>query len=311
MGKGYVDQHIVPQSYLKRFAERNRNNRDYHICVFRKRHKAANNPYIRSIKDVGFVKNIYDVTTREDSKYWEHFIDRNIEKKSNSSINDVISKITLQQFAHFNIMSHEKEAIAKFISFQMMRVPPFLDNRVKNGMEIGKQMWDFVQKKFGNRLTCEQNEILTQHMLQTDGIKDLVLESMINEERLSLFSNVLCNKTWLFIYNNSEMPFFTSDNPVVLQNIHDQSTGIGNTGIGRSDSLLFFPLSSRIMIELLPNGLLTHRQIKDGRIFIDNDDYKFILGVNQLQYIHATNEIYFAPWFKNGLKAFYDFMYEQ
>ena len=81
MEKSYVKQHIVPQSYLKRFAEMNRNNRDYHICVFRKRYKAANNPFIRSIKDVGFIKNIYDVTTREDSKYWEHFIDRNIEKK--------------------------------------------------------------------------------------------------------------------------------------------------------------------------------------------------------------------------------------
>ena len=305
MGKGYTNQHIVPQSYLKRFAEKNSNNGKYHICVFSKSRKVGKGPFIRSIKDVGFIKNYYDVSIREDPKYWEHFIDRNIENKSERTINGVISKITLQQLEHFTILSQEKVTIARFLGFQMMRVPPFFDNRVKTGMEIGKQMWDFVQKKFGNRLTYDQNRVLTQNMLQTDGIKDLVLESMTDEKRLYTYTAILCSKKWLFIYNNSDIPFFTSDNPVVLQNIHDQSIGTKNTGIGRSDSLVFYPLSSHIMIEMLPRGLLTQEQIEDGRVFLNNDDYKYIRGVNQLQYMHATDEIYFAPWFETGFKAFY------
>ena len=125
MGKGYTNQHIVPQSYLKRFAEKNSNNGKYHICVFSKSRKVGKGPFIRSIKDVGFIKNYYDVSIREDPKYWEHFIDRNIENKSERTINGVISKITLQQLEHFTILSQEKVTIARFLGFQMMRVPPF------------------------------------------------------------------------------------------------------------------------------------------------------------------------------------------
>lgn len=309
MGKAYVDQHIVPQSYLKHFAERNRNNKDYHICVFGKTRKVKSNPYIRSIGDIGFVKKIYDVSTRDDPKYWEHYIDRNIESESGRVINEIISRVVLHN--KLILQNQEKESIARFIAFQIMRVPPFFEKRLEEGKEKGKALWGFVEKHFSDRIIHAQKDILSQYLLQSNGVKDILLESITDDERLKKYANILCLKTWIIIYNNSDMPFFTSDNPVLLQNIHDNSIGFGNAGIGRPDTLIFFPISSRIMIEIVPNRLLQQEQVTDGRVTINNDDYKFILMVNQLQYQNATNEIYFAPWFENSFKFFHELMSEQ
>lgn len=69
----YTKQHIVPKSYLKRFAQKGES--AYRIGVIQK----DNRHYIDSINNVGYIKNYYDVDFLEDKKKWEHYFDDNVE----------------------------------------------------------------------------------------------------------------------------------------------------------------------------------------------------------------------------------------
>ena len=73
--RAYTKQHVVPQSYLQRFAKKNTNNKGYHIGV-RLKNKGKINLFTKAIDDIAYVDNYYDVSTREDPKYWEHYFSK-------------------------------------------------------------------------------------------------------------------------------------------------------------------------------------------------------------------------------------------
>ena len=58
MKNANTKHHIVPQSYLKRFARRNSNNAGYHIGVYQLESKKI---FTDAIKNVAFKNNYYDV----------------------------------------------------------------------------------------------------------------------------------------------------------------------------------------------------------------------------------------------------------
>lgn len=76
--KKNIKQHIVPQSYLKRFSKQGEGQRSSHYLNVRL--KLGQQTFQQSISEVAFVKNYYDVTSREDIKYWEKYFASNIEK---------------------------------------------------------------------------------------------------------------------------------------------------------------------------------------------------------------------------------------
>ena len=70
MANDYTDQHIVPKRYLDRFGTKGRKAT---MIGTRMLKKGQVNFFIAATDDVGYIKNYYDVTDKDDSKYWEHF----------------------------------------------------------------------------------------------------------------------------------------------------------------------------------------------------------------------------------------------
>lgn len=128
----FEKQHIVPQSYLKRFATQNPKNKRYLIGVRDKSLRL----FSQSIENVGYSKNYYDTNFHGDSKYWEHYFASEIEPIYGSELNSIIVKATMSQPEIIVLDEQDKEALTKMICFQMLRNPGYIDKTIRSMPEF-------------------------------------------------------------------------------------------------------------------------------------------------------------------------------
>ena len=76
MAKDFTNQHIVPKRYLDRFGIKDRKTT---IIGTRILEKGEVKFFTTSTDNVGYIKNYYDVTDKDDPKYWEHFFAKEID----------------------------------------------------------------------------------------------------------------------------------------------------------------------------------------------------------------------------------------
>ena len=76
MAKDYTNQHIVPKRYLDRFGTKDGKRT---IIGARIVDKGNVRFFTDSTVNVGYIKNYYDVTDKNDPKHWEHYFAREID----------------------------------------------------------------------------------------------------------------------------------------------------------------------------------------------------------------------------------------
>ena len=294
---------MVPQSYLKRFAEKNANNNEYHIGV-RNKGRAGIQLFIQAVNNIAYVDNYYDVSTREDSKYWERFFSSNIEPFYGEPLNSIISKITLQMLDQSIISPDDKLLLSRIICFQLMRVPAFLDEYIEKGKNHGKEVLKHLCELFPGMLPEGFSKECSDSYIK--GLsKDITLGAISDEKWLTEFSGVLAARPWCIYFNNTGIPFVTSDNPVLMLNLASRSFEYEISGIYRNDNILFFPLSSKVMIQLFPNGIIgdSVRELDRRRIQLRDKDVKFVIDSNVLQMEHSTKQAYMEPKYLEAIMA--------
>ena len=137
----------------------------------------------------------------------------------------IISKI-LKDNTLSTINLGEKPKLSHFISIQLLRT--------KNQLEKLKDFQD-VLKGF---LQMPIDTDLPEENLQ------ITFLSMLTEAEN--FIPILMDKFWYLL--NSEKPFLISDNPVVFQNIYNQSQTRGTLGLKSKGIEIYFPLSKNIVL---------------------------------------------------------------
>ena len=130
MIKSNIKQHVVPKSYLKRFGKKNLNNKGYNIAV---KQLKSNKIFIDSINNVAFKKNFYDVSDKFNPKYLENYFSREIEPLYGPEMTNIIASLTLSQKKDDVLTVSQIHSLSKMISFQVLRVPGFLERRFKHG----------------------------------------------------------------------------------------------------------------------------------------------------------------------------------
>ena len=140
MGKKFTDQHIVPKCYLDRFGTKRGKK-----VVIGTRLKANGKVkfFPATTSDVGYIKNFYDVTDRDDPKYWEHFFAQEIDVLCGQYMENLIAKITLSRERADVLSEKDKKMLAKVIIAQIMRVPGSLEH-------ISKKIYPDVMKRVKN-----------------------------------------------------------------------------------------------------------------------------------------------------------------
>lgn len=294
MGKEKVKQHVVPQSYLKRFAKKIPTGKGYRIGV---RQLNSNNVFLKSVREVAIEKNYYDVSNMGDTKFWENFFSTEIEPQYGNEMTNIISTIMLSR-KKVNVLTNAQiEALAKLIAFQILRVPEFLEARFEGGKEIYDDVIEQITSIIGSLNKNYLNVISELNSNKAQIIRDLTIGSIGELERLERLASYLISNTWFFYINNSEIPFMTSDSPVIMYNLENKSLDYSQNGIGRNETFIYYPLTSKILLHIIPRDFMFGTIAKENNSIhpLSNREIKFINSVNNFQMRHANKQVFIHP----------------
>lgn len=292
MAKDFTKQHIVPKRYLDRFGVKG----EKEIIIgtrFLKNGKPTFFP--ASTNDVGYIKNYYDVTDKEDPKYWEHFFAREIDAHCGRDMSNIIATITLSQENAVVLSKHDKEVLSKVIVAQLMRIPESVDYVTKKIYpRVAKQIKDNLASTLPDFLLDKYGELLLNIELPEQYQKEVLLNHAFNADNFYRYCKIVQDGIWM-VYVNTQyriMPFVTSDNPVLVEGIGRTETGLFCNGIANPTTCIFYPLSPTIAVAIYSRYGMLHTVAEqyDGRKILLNE-MKYIVNKNvklmEQSYIHS------------------------
>lgn len=250
MAKDYTNQHIVPQRYLDRFGTKDGKRTIIGVRIVDKGNARF---FTDSTANVGYIKNYYDVTDKNDPKYWEHFFAREIDTLCGPDVENIIVKATLSQEKTTVLSAHDKKALSKVIIAQLMRIPESIDyvighiyprvsKQVKQ--EVASALPQFMLDKYGEQL--RNMELSEQYQ------KEIVLNHAFEPKNFDRYCKIIQDGIWVVYVNTqrSYMPFLTSDNPVLIEGIGKTETGLFRNGLANPATCIFYPLSPGIAVAI-------------------------------------------------------------
>lgn len=281
MAKDYTNQHIVPKRYLDRFGRKDGKRT---IIGTRIVSKGDVRFFEDSTANVGYIKNYYDVTDKNDPKYWEHYFAREIDGLCGQDMENIIAKVTLSCSNVTVLSDRDKEVLSKLIVAQLMRIPESIDYvktalyprvsaQVKGDL-ISTLPPDFVEKYREQIMNTEFSE---QYQ------KELVLNHSFEPVNFDRYCKVLQDGIWVVYVNmhRDTMPFLTSDNPVLVEGVGSKETGMFRNGLANPATCVFYPLSPGIAVAIYSRqGIL-------GLVADEYDGRKILL--NEVKYIMSRN----------------------
>lgn len=294
MGKEFTDQHIVPKCYLDRFGTKcgkkvvigTRLNANGKVKFF---------PATTS--DVGYIKNFYDVTDRDDPKYWEHFFAQEIDVLCGQYMENLIAKITLSRERVDVLSEKDKKMLAKVIIAQIMRVPRSLEH-------ISKKIYPDVMKRVREKaitslpacLIEEYRQQIMEIELPEQNQKESFFNFAFTPENFDRYCKLIQDGAW-FVFVNAQrehMPFFTSDNPVLVEATGSGKIGVFHNGLANPATTLFYPLCPSIAVAIFSNRSIVGVAAKhlgiDGRKLTISEP-KYVMDKNlkiiEQAYLHS------------------------
>ena len=281
MAKDYTNQHIVPKRYLDRFGTKDGKRTIIGTRIVNKDNVRF---FTESTENVGYIKNYYDVTDKNDPKYWERYFAKQIDTLCGQDMENIIAKVTLSCPNVTVLSDRDKEVLSKLIVAQLMRIPESIDYvktvlyprvsaQVKEDL-ISTLPPDFVEK---HREQIVSTEFSEQYQ------KELVLNHSFEPVNFERYCKVLQDGIWVVYVNmhRDTMPFLTSDNPVLVEGVGSKETGMFRNGLANPATCIFYPLSPGIAVAIYSRqGIL-------GLAADEYDGRKLLL--NEVKYIMSRN----------------------
>ena len=298
MTEEFKKQHIVPRSYLSRFAVHKK--ADTAIMGVRLQCETVPKPkfFLSSVADVAYRNNYYDTYAQQDTKFWEHYIDHNFDRLCGKPLENIISSIMLSLHNERVLTAQHKDVLARIILSQSIRVPTVFEGQLKRSDKILSSYKESLIAKYPN-LGSEKIEAIQNIEFSTDDRKNIVLEAMFDQVRFDKFCNILKQKTWVVYYNTiaDEIPYVTSDNPVMYAEFGSRKDCLIKIGLLSERLVVLFPITPRLLIGIyspeLYFGMLTRYDSKVVCI----DDAKFIIKLN----VSMINQSYVHSFIPNPL----------
>ena len=280
MAKQFVNQHIVPKRYLDRFASKVDGK---YIIGTRYYEKKQPKLFRASTADVGYIKNFYDVTDRDDPKYWEHFFAREIDSLCGREMDNLISTITLSQYDVPVLSEHYKQVLSKVTVAQMMRVPSSVAYIQEIYPRIEKAVKDSVIAAIPDSLMAKYKPKIQNIKLDEQWQKEQFFNHSFAPENFDRYCSLMQDRIWVVYVNTQRdnMPFATSDNPVLVEGVGKKELGLFHNGLANPSTCIFYPISPTIAVASYSRaGIMS--------VVADElDGRKFFLG--ELKYIMDKN----------------------
>lgn len=245
-------QHYVPQFYLKQFGT------NLHIYD-----KTTGKTFKTNPSDIGFEIDFYGIAVEGDEYVEQYF--RKLETRFSSSYYTFLEQkgFSDEQFEIFATFS-------AFIAVQFLRTRQHRDYVVNN--------YQFLFDRLAKNLGVDDWRII----LTDDGKIAAHLSSILNWE---IYASIVGNMKFIVLENKTDIPFWTSDNPVFLMNEFTQPP-FGNLGIICRGIELHFPLTPQLSILVCDPSLY-------GNVpsYLAITNKKNILYENYLQFNSARRHI--------------------
>jgi hypothetical protein len=221
-------QHYVPKFYLKNFSIQRKN--EYFTNCF---DKSSFKQFKVNIKEIGCENCFYE-------------IDKNITQEMEDSLSEYDERFTkvynklVTSKSLGSLKWKEKEVFSQFIIIQELRT--------REMREHLRDMTKNLSNWLSNKPLTEKLEKQLKKISSEKGIRNLHLglikETLLNNNTLV---DMLLNLKWSIYENNTNAPFWTSDNPINRYNPIDFSP-YGNLGLLCRGIEIFFPLTPRVGI---------------------------------------------------------------
>ena len=210
MGNDYTDQHIVPKRYLDRFGVSDGKRTMIGTRIVKKDEVKF---FMDSTTNVGYIKNYYDVTDKDDPKYWEHFFAREIDALCGHDMENIIAQITLSSEKAIALSGHDKEMLSKIIVAQLMRIPKSIDYVKKHIYpRVSAQAKEQALLTLPESILEKYRERLMRVELPEQYQKEVILNHTFAPENFERYCKILQDGLWLVYINTQQghMPFLTS-----------------------------------------------------------------------------------------------------
>ncbi|GAB6496563.1 hypothetical protein OA45_00064 [Bacillus sp. UMTAT18] len=285
------NEHYVPQSYLKAFA----NNKEQ-LFVYDKIKKTS---YINKVNKVAAEGKFFDLPLPEGVSIPEvekmnkeqliekHFAE-DIEGPYKNYLNQIRTRyvMTVEPKGKVAITEEEKTELAYLITVQMLRTKQHREN-------VGAMQSKFLQALIDGELTrksadYEHGEVKVK--VPEVNTKILQASMLFKPETTTAFAKELEKHCWFVLVNNTEQPFYTSDNPVVrYAHKRDELRSYG--GIASEGVEIALPISSKLMLVMMERSYHSHWLPTENKFFTV-DVVKIVDFYNSLQVVHSHRQIF-------------------
>lgn len=274
--------HFLPKSYLKFFS----NNTDY-ITVY---DKDTNQFFKSNISNIGMKNKLYVIENKNIKINWEEFYTKAIDNDIGEMIRNVVATTNKYYIEKPLLINNIKEQLAVAMVIQSLRIPQRIYSQKNTYFDILNCLFDSVAKQniFDNKFLEELKTKFSSEMYY----KDIFFKVANNEDRIDKFAQVLLRKTWIIFVNRTDVDFLIGDNPVLIYDFVNKSTGIQN-GFSNAETIIAYPVTPKYMIAIFPNQYLFGKikeNFSDRRMEIYEE--AVIHSYNKYQFLSSEKQFY-------------------
>lgn len=250
-------QHYVPACYLANFGVDGNKGRDSVIYFLNKQDLIIN---CANVETFPAENCFYDVDAFEDYKRVFENVYSVIEGKYANLLKKVIGSVILEPSARETsivlLSRDDKNALADQLSIQITRTRAYRD-RIK---EMYQQIKDAFP--WADIPDYSDNDFRRIHMAELTGTQSM-----------EFFARMFEDRNWVFLINHTDMPFFTSDNPVVAIDYEPKTNNPKSAA--HSKIGYYFPVNPHIAV-----GIYDKTILPSDMCYMDITDEEDILRFN-------------------------------
>lgn len=275
-------EHYVPRCYLKRWG-----NSKEQVYVYDKDLKKAR---INNVYDVACEKFYYDIdyhelsddkiaflksigiNPEEDEQFIEHFFAEHIETTYTELLHNIVDKelTTWHEKNCYFVNKKDRFELALCMAFQYLRTKE-TRNSIVNSSSCLEQLL--------KELHCSE-ETIEQYKIKEKEEKIIQGNMLLDIDHIIGLIRSFYNLTWILGINRTNIPFYTSDNPIGTYP-HIKHPVMSMSGIGSQGVEVFLPLSPNYILIMFDGNYHTEISRYNGR-YVSLDDIDDIERYNRL-----------------------------
>jgi len=268
-------QHYVPVFYLNGFANANKK-----IFVY---DKAEDKVFETSVENIACEHLFYDSNILISDFPEEQYIEKAysyIESEFAPFFLGFINKIESEE--KFEISNEEKDTISTFLALQI--------ERTREHREILMQFSCSMKDKLNERGITDEQLLKIGFDFNNFDPKEFHLNSILNGHMRENLSEALKKHIWILVVNNTDTPFYTSDNPIVKNaNIIDDY--VSYSGFASKGIEIIFPLNSRYLLTLCEREYFKDLEVLENKM-LHSSDVEHISYYNSLEVTGSYRQVY-------------------